>query len=521
MQERPRLLHRLACLLAFWILVPAVAWSQAASPDSRIVQSVNESALVTLRGNTHPLAQPQFDRGAAPPDLPMARLQLVLQRSAAQESALEKLLDDQQDRNSPAYHQWLTPDAFGQQFGPSDQDIQAITTWLQSHGFQGTQVGRGRTTIEFSGTAAQVQQAFHTEIHKYAVNGEEHWANAGDPQIPQALSPVVAGVVSLHNFPKQPMHRVAGVFSRSRATGQTQALNTEFTLPDSYHCGISGNCYLVGPYDFAKIYNLQPLWNDSPAIDGAGQSIAIVGISNINVQDVRDFRNLFGLPANDPQIIVNGTDPGLVPGAETEADLDVEWSGAVAKGATIKLVVSASTNGIDAVDLSALYVVENKIAPVVNESFGTCELFLGTAGNAFENTIREQGAAEGITFTTSSGDQGSALCDGFRGHVPEPASLGLAVNGLASTPYGVAVGGTDFANFGSNFTFWRRESLLEPEQRPESGFRSGICSGDHVEQHVHKQRLRYAPLRRQRGGGLQRLPGGELGNHDWRQRRQE
>src|ERR1019366_6042006 len=166
----------------------------------RIVQPVNEGARVTLRGNTHPLAQAQFDRGAAPADLPMERILLVLKRSPTQESALQKLLDDQQDRNSSRYHQWLDPDMFGQQFGPHDRDIQAVTTWLQSYGFRIGRVSRGRTVIEFSGTASQVQQAFLTEIRKYAVNGEEHWANASDPQIPEALAPAVAGVNSLHHF---------------------------------------------------------------------------------------------------------------------------------------------------------------------------------------------------------------------------------------------------------------------------------------------------------------------------------
>jgi hypothetical protein len=158
--------------------IPFAAWSQTPPPQSRVVERVNESALVTLRGNTHPLAQLQYDQGAAPPDLPMARMLLVLKRGDAQESALQTLLDGQQDRNSPSYHQWLTPDTFGQQFGPSDQDIQAIAAWLRSHGFQIGAIGRGRTVIEFSGTAGQVQQAFHTEIHRYIVNGEEHWANA-------------------------------------------------------------------------------------------------------------------------------------------------------------------------------------------------------------------------------------------------------------------------------------------------------------------------------------------------------
>jgi hypothetical protein len=443
-------------LILLWfccLFIPISTWPQTVLPQSRIVQPVNEGTRVTLRGNTHPLAQPQYDQGPAPPDLPMERILLVLKRSPAQESELQRLLDDQQDKNSPKYHQWLDPDTFGQQFGPSDQDIQTVTTWLMSHGFRIGRVARGRTVIEFSGTASQVQQAFLTEIHKYAVNGEEHWANASDPQIPEALAPVVAGVNSLHNFPKQPMHHVAGVFSGSPVAGQVQVVKSEFTFPYSSQCAVSGYCYFVGPYDFATIYNVTPLWVGTPAIDGTGQSIAIVAESNINIQDVRDFRNLFGLPANDPQIIVDGPDPGLVPGVETEAVLDVEWSGAVAKGATIKLVPSASTNSSVGIDLSALYVIENNLAPIVSESFGECELFLGTAGNSFESGIREQAAAQGITFINSSGDEGAARCDPRTSNSPTPASHGLAVSGLASTPYGVAVGGTDFANFGPNFNF--------------------------------------------------------------------
>jgi hypothetical protein len=382
----------------------------------------------------------------------MVRMLLVLKRSEAQESALQKLLDDQQDQNSPSYHQWLTPDQFGQQFGPSDQDIQTVATWLQSHGFQGARIAKGRTVIEFSGSAAQVLQAFHTEIHKYSVNGEDHWANAGDPQIPAALAPVVEGVNSLHNFPMQAAHHVGGVFSKSRITGQVdpvQPIQPGYTTP----CGASSTCYFLGPYDFATIYNVSPLWNATPAIDGTGQSIAIVGESNIDVQDVRDFRNLFGLLPNDPQIIIDGPDPGLVQNAETEADLDVEWSGAVAKGATIKLVIAASTTSASGINLAAVYAVENNVAPIISESFLQCELFLGTAGNSFENAIREQAAAQGITFLTASGDQGASGCDFYPGTTPAPATHGLMVNGLASSPYGVAVGGTDFLNFGPKYNF--------------------------------------------------------------------
>ena len=167
-------------------------------------QPVDEAQRFVLKGNIHPLARAQFEVAAAPADLPMERMLLVLKRSPEQEAALLKLLDDQQDKSSASYHKWLTPEQFGQQFGPADADIQAVTSWLQSHGFQVAPVSKGRVTIEFSGTAAQVQEAFHTAIHKYEVNGESHWANANDPEIPAALAPVVAGVHSLHNFYAKP-----------------------------------------------------------------------------------------------------------------------------------------------------------------------------------------------------------------------------------------------------------------------------------------------------------------------------
>jgi subtilase family serine protease len=399
--------------------------------------------LVTLQGNTHPLARPEFDQGAAPDSLPMERVLLVLQRSPEQETALRKLLDEQQIKSSPNYHMWLTPEQFGEQFGPADADIQAVTGWLTSQGFQVNRVATGRTVIEFSGTAGAVRQAFHTEIHRYVVKGEEHWANASDPQIPAALKPVVAGFASLNNFPRQPMVERLGAFSRSKATGEVRPLMTGGSGTNAY--------YALGPTDFATIYNVLPLWQASSAIDGTAQTIAIVAESNIDVQDVQDFRNVFGLPANSPQIIVDGVDPGVTANVlETEADLDVEWAGAVAKNATIDLVVSESTESTAGVDLSAVYIVDNNLAPVLSESFGACEAFLSAGGNAFHNSIWEQGAAQGITILVASGDSGSAVCDRHE----TAAKYGLAVSGTASTPFNIAVGGTDFNDVNTWSTYW-------------------------------------------------------------------
>ena len=435
----------ICCLLALTSLSPA---QNAAT--ALVTQAVDNAVRTTLPGNVHPLARPEFDRGEAPPDLPMKRMLLVLKRSDAQETALRRLIDDQQDKHSPHYHKWLTPTEFGAQFGPADSDITAVTNWLAGSGFEVTQISNGRTVIEFSGTAGLVKQAFATAIHKFVVNGESHWANANDPSIPTALAQLVTGVDSLHNFPKKAMNRFAGTFSKDKTTGQVTPLSPQFTFPAGCF-PVGQNCDAVGPYDFATIYDLTPLWN--AGTDGSGQTIAIVGRTNINPQDATDFWNLFGLPVapNKLTITLNGPDPGIN-GDEGEADIDTQWSGAVAPGASINFVTSASTDTTDGVDLSAIYIVDNNLAPVMSTSYGLCELGLGTAGNQFFNGLWEQAAAQGISSFVSTGDNGAAGCD-----VPafgNAAQFGLNVNGLASTPFNTAVGGTDFNQYNKWSTYW-------------------------------------------------------------------
>ncbi|MBV9156671.1 MAG: peptidase S53, partial [Acidobacteriaceae bacterium] len=198
------------CLRPVFLLAAVVlAHAQSSNVPNLLTAAIDENQLVTLTGNTHPLAKPAFDKGAAPVDLPMERMLLVLKRSPQQEAALAKLLADQQTPGSPDYHHWLTPQEFGQRFGVSDQDLGAITAWLQSHGFTVNNVSNGRTLIEFSGNAAQVEYAFHTPIHQFVINGESHWANAQDPQLPMALAPAVAGVASFSNFISKPQVQFA------------------------------------------------------------------------------------------------------------------------------------------------------------------------------------------------------------------------------------------------------------------------------------------------------------------------
>jgi subtilase family serine protease len=286
-------LPRFLCTLVILLLTTDATAQQG--PQPLITRPIDETDLLTLRGNTHPLAKAMFDMGIAPPDLPMDRMMLVLTQDPQQDFAVRKLLDDQQDKNSPSYHKWLTPTEFGAQFGAADQDLQLITGWLQAHGFQINRVSNGRTVIEFSGVESQVEQAFHTQIHQYIVNGQQHWANASDPKIPVALAPAVAGIESLNDFKAERFSHVVGVVSRDRSTGQFTSASPLFTLTGN--CGVQSSCYGVGLYDFATIYDIASSWSATPAIDGTGQTIAIVGETDINPQDIADFRNFFGLPA--------------------------------------------------------------------------------------------------------------------------------------------------------------------------------------------------------------------------------
>lgn len=455
-----------AACVSLGLSAPALAQSTSSLVKTRITQPVDDNSLVTLQGTVHPLANAANDRGPAPASMQLSRIQVVFKRSQAQEAALQQLIQEQHTPGSPNYHKWLTPAQFGAEFGPSQQDVDTIKAWLESQGFNVGTLEPGRQVLNISGSVSQFSAAFHTPIHKYEVNGRMHFANAANPQIPAALAPVFGGFVSLNNFRAHSQARYLGKATYNLKTGQS---TPQWTYGNS-----QGVSFVLSPADFAKEY-------DVPSnLNGSGQTIAIINDSNINVALVNQFRSIFGLPANPPQVIIAGNDPGVDginnptgPNYDsTEAYLDVEWSGAVAPDATIDLVVGADTPLETGLTLAMEQAVYSNVAPVMSLSFGACEQSLGSF-NAYINDLWEQAAAQGITVMVSTGDSGSAGCDSSSQYF---ANKGLAVNGFASTPYNVAVGGTDFyysAGQTSLSNFWNvtptqnpSESLLQriPEQ---------------------------------------------------------
>ena len=387
---------------------------------------------VQLQGNVHRAVRDRVPTGHADPGMAMERMILSFRMRPEARARLEHLLADQQDPASAGFHRWLTPEQFGARFGPSRAELDQVTGWLKRQGFTIDEVAPGGMSLQFSGDVGLVEQAFRTPIMEYRLAGLSVHANAGDPSIPAELAPLVAGVVSLHNIPRKAAN------TGGRGLSPQELARIAGGAPQ-WNDGSGDN--FLNPGDFSTIYNVGPLYQ--AGVTGAGATIAIVGRTHYAsmATNWQTFRSDMGLPSNPPAVVVN-TEPGDLGTAEDmEADLDVEWSGAVARSAAVKFVCSASTGSSDGIDLSAQYIVNHNLADVMSTSFGSCESDMTQAGFTFYSNLWSQAAAQGISVFVASGDSGAAGCDAA------DASSGttLAVNGLASTVYDICVGGTQFA----------------------------------------------------------------------------
>jgi subtilase family serine protease len=410
-----------------------------ATAPATVTGAISDKSLVPLTGNTRPEARLTNDRGRLPDSFALDHLQLLLKRPPATEAALDAFIDSLHDSTSPNYHHWLTAPEFAAKFGPAPSDIAAVTGWLSAEGFAVHSVATGGMTIDFSGTAAQVQAAFHTEMHALDVAGVPHIANMSDPQIPQALSGVIAGIVSLNNF-------------RPHANYKPRP---------AYTVSSGGTTYqIVVPADLATIYNLTPLF--SAGISGQGQTVVVIEDTNVySAADFTTFRKAFGLSGytsgSFTQVHPTGGNacgnPGVVSGDEGEAELDMEWASAAAPSATIELAACADTQ-TNFGGLLALQNLINGSSPpaIVSISYGECEVENGATANAAYAKTYQQAVALGVSVFVSAGDEGAASCDADL----TKATHGIAVSGFASTPYNVAVGGTDFGDTyaGTNATYW-------------------------------------------------------------------
>ena len=411
---------------AFAIALSSQAFADPAA-RALITRAINNNDRVALVGNTHPEATAANDRGAVASSMAMDHMQLLLKRPAEREAALLRYMDDLHNKTSPNFHKWMTAKQFGERYGLAQSDIDTVSRWLSSQGFRVNGVYTNRLMIDFSGNAGQVHTAFGAEIHNIDVGGVKHVANMRDPQVPAALAPAIHGIASLHDFMPRP--QISKKFTWTTSGGHT------------YHA--------VVPADLATIYNLNPLFTGGTS--GQGQTIAAIEDTYvISTADWDSFRSKFGLTAGFPSGSLtlvhpsgptNCSAPG-VNGDDVEAQLDAQWASAAAPNAAIQLASCANTR----TQFGGLIAFNNLVnavstPAVISVSYGLCEAFQGASQNAFINASYQQAAAEGVSVFVSSGDEDSSSCDRA-----SAATHGIGVSGLASTPYNVAVGGTDYGD---------------------------------------------------------------------------
>ena len=421
----------LICLTA----APANAQRQVRGP-------IDETQRVVLAGNTHPEANAKNDLGAVEDSFPLEHMQLLLRRPEKLQQELDAYTESLSEKSSPNYHHWLTAEQLGVRFGVAQEDIEAVTDWLTLHDFAVNSVDPSRMTIDFSGSAAEVREAFTTEIHYYDVEGVRHIANDRDPQVPEALAPVITGIVSLHDFRPHPMFKRRANFTFGSGNNEEWA---------------------VTPGDLATIYNLNPLFKKG--ISGKGQTVVVIEDTDVfSASDWTNFRKKFGLSGYTSGSFVqkhpapNCSDPGVnSDGDDFEATLDAEWASAAAPNATIELASCNNTN----TNFGGFIALQNilngsKLPTVISISYGFCESELGSAGNAAIKNMYQLAANRGVPIFVSAGDEGAASCDANKAE----ATHGISVSGFATTAYNVAVGGTDFADtyLGDDSTYWNNSN---------------------------------------------------------------
>ena len=417
---------------------------------------MENNGLVRLAGNTSHLARPELDRGRVPDSLPQQHILMMLRRSESQRVELEQFISRQYDPHSADFHRWLMPQEFGERFGPSPQDIRKVTQWLTQRGFTINGVPAGGLFVDFSGTAGQVAQAFHTEIHRYRVSGQDHYANTRDPYIPAALTSLVSGFRALNDFHPQAQLRKPSIAHWDRTTGKWSRANAQ----NSHLTSTANALYVTGPQDYATIYGVNQVWKQG--IDGTGQTIAVVGDTDLASADIQSFRDQFGITALGPNGSVQMENPpstacpAPAPSFnDSEGYADAEWAGAMAPNATVDYVACGQQGVTSGADLAAIYIIGDPAhvqkVSVLSSSYGYCEAIPDSEANQFYVSLWQQAAVEGITVVVAAGDTGANGCDAY-----VDATDGISVGNEASTPYNIAAGGTDFSDVfsGTTANYW-------------------------------------------------------------------
>jgi hypothetical protein len=429
--------------------VNAVAPQFRTAPRSLITEKVDVSRPVTVPGAVRASVASLKDLGASSPSLVMEHMQLVLKRPAERQAAFDAAVDALHTPGA-SYHKWLTPETVGSEFGLSGSDVATIQAYLQGQGFTVNFTAKSGMFVDFTGTAAQVEKAFHTTIHNIQnAPGDVRYAATVEASLPEAIAPAVTGFVALSNLPSvKPLMQpktasLASMVSKGNAPAGVRPDDT-VTVDSEYN---------EGAQDFYTIYNVNPLL--TAGINGHDVTVAVIEETDLKAySDLTTFRAAYNVIPNTPNYFVDHgygsitcTDPGITSADEEgEAVLDAEWASTVAPSATL-LYMSCKTTTTAGIFLSAEAIIDNNLADTMSLSYGYYE-----AGSSSEDTLAkdlwEQAASQGETVVVSAGDSGSDAEDQNANY----ATHGINVSGFSSTSYNVSAGGTDFQD-GYNYFY--------------------------------------------------------------------
>jgi hypothetical protein len=434
--------------------------SRTAAPA--ITEPIDDTRVVPLHGNVRADLSADRDLGPVEDTLPL-RLYLVLQRSPAQQAALENLIERQQQPTAPEFHQWITPQQFGERFGASEQDIAKVTAWLESHGMRVHGVMNNASFIDFAATARDVRETFGTQLHYFKVGDNKHPALVQDPMIPAAMATVVAGIQGLNKIPAHANHTKSKQVTYDSATHKWQTVEPANSKEPKPLYSDGGGNYNVTPQDFYTIYNVNPVFTSA---SGSNANVAVIEESDIEYGtvnatthaatggDVATFRTLFGVNAHGALNMhvyhgygtVKCNDPGIDPkkdGEEGEAALDAEWASALAPAANL-IFMSCDQSPNQGIVTSEMALIDNNISDTMSLSYGSSELGFASSDYASQDTLYAQAATQGQSFLVSAGDSGSDVNDQ---NTAGSATSGINVSGFSSSPLVTVAGGTDFSDY--------------------------------------------------------------------------
>lgn len=450
-------LSRALSLASFALLLASLPGrAQSSFPTApRVTSRVEDSVRTRLQGNVSHVIHSAVDQGEGESGTQLTHMRLVLSRSDSQKAAFKSYLAQLQDKSSPNYHKWLTPAQIGKLYAPADSDVVAATAWLESHGLKVESISPSRIDIPFSGTVSQVEEAFQVKIHSFMKGDQHFYANITAPTIPTALTPIVSGIAHLNTMKPRAFSHTSGLGTYDKDAKRHLSLSATKGARSELTNGTPSDLSLaLVAGDAATLYDtpnstFNANFSGSASYSGKGVTIGIGGDSAISTATVVDYRTKFIGDSTSTNLLYTNVDGVSENNDELEAYLDHDVSGGLAPGATLHFYTSSDLfTGIE-------QALSDNTVDIFSLSFGACEFDWTTSDNQYFNELWSTAAAQGIAVTVSTGDSGSAGCDATsdsQGNSIPDATGGLAVNALASTPWNIAVGGTDLYGLPNNFS---------------------------------------------------------------------